>query len=46
MIINRRKFVKKTLAASIAPIFSDAGFDIDYEWQVPQLKYWIKKYGG
>ena len=29
----------------IAQIKSNAGFDIDYEWQLPQLKYWIKKYG-
>ena len=30
----------------IAPIENIAGFDIDYEWQLPQLKYWIKKYGS
>ena len=27
----------------IAPIYSEAGFDIDYEWQLPLLKYWIEK---
>ena len=37
---------QKWMGKRIAPIFSDAGFDIDYEWQVPQLEYWIKKYGG
>ena len=26
----------------IAPIFSEVGFDLDYEWQLPQLKFWLK----
>ena len=30
----------------IAAIKNTAGFDIDFEWQLPQLKYWIKKYGS
>lgn len=25
----------------IAPIYSDAGCDIDYPWQIPQTEYWI-----
>lgn len=36
---------QKWMGKKIAPIFSNAGFDIDYEWQLPQLKYWIKKNG-
>ena len=35
---------QKWMGKKIAPIYSDAGFDIDYEWQLPLLKYWIKKY--
>ena len=37
---------QKWMGKKIAPIYSEAGFDLDYEWQVPQLKYWIKKYGN
>ncbi len=36
---------QKWMGKKIAPIFSEAGFDLDYEWQLPTLKYWIKKYG-
>ena len=36
---------QKWMGKKIAPIRNEAGFDIDFEWQVPQLKYWIKKYG-
>ena len=35
---------QKWMGKKIAPIFSQAGFDIDYEWQLPLLKYWINKY--
>ena len=34
---------QKWMGKKIAPIKSDAGFDIDYEWQLPQLAYWLKK---
>lgn len=34
---------QKWMGTKIAPIKSDAGFDVDYEWQIPQLKYWLKK---
>ena len=30
--------------AKIMPIKSIGGFDLDFEWQVPILEYWIKKY--
>ena len=28
----------------IAPIVSEAGLDVDYEWQIPQVKYLLKKF--
>ncbi len=34
---------QKWMGKKIAPIKSDAGFDVDYEWQIPQLQYWLKK---
>ena len=27
----------------IAPIKSWGGCDIDFEWQIPTLEYWLKK---
>ena len=36
---------QKWMGKNIAQIKSNAGFDIDYEWQLPQLKFWIKQYG-
>ena len=31
------------MGRKIAPIYQEAGFDLDYEWQLPLAKYWIKK---
>ncbi len=36
---------QKWMGQKIAPIINEAGFDLDFEWQVPQLEYWLKKYG-
>ena len=33
---------KVGMGKKIAPIYSEAGFDLDYEWQLPQLEHWIK----
>lgn len=37
---------QKWMGKKIASIKNSAGFDLDFEWQLPQLKYWIKKYGS
>ena len=34
---------QKWMGKKIAPIFSEAGCDIDYEWQLGQVEYWLKK---
>ncbi len=34
---------QKWMGKKIAPIKSEAGFDVDYEYQIPQLQYWLKK---
>lgn len=34
---------QKWMGKKIAPIFSNFGCDVDYEWQIPIVKYWIKK---
>lgn len=33
---------QRWMGKKIAPIYSKAGFDLDYEWQLPQLEHWIK----
>jgi CMP-N-acetylneuraminic acid synthetase len=37
---------QKWMGNKIASIRNESGFDIDFEWQLPQLKYWIKKYAS
>ena len=34
---------QKWMGKKIAPIFSEAGFDLDFKWQVPQAEYWVKQ---
>ena len=34
-------YYKKWMGKNIAPIYQ-SWFDIDYEWQLPLLKYWLK----
>jgi len=36
---------QKWMGQRIAPIYSDAGFDLDYEWQFPVAEWWLKKQG-
>lgn len=35
---------QKWMGQNIYPLKQDAGFDVDYEWQIPIVEYWIKKY--
>ena len=35
---------QKWMGKKIAPIYSEAGFDIDYKWQLPSLKFWLNNY--
>lgn len=41
--MKRGLLPQKWMGKKIAPIKSEAGFDLDYEWQVPLAEYWIKK---
>ena len=36
---------QKWMGKKIAPIFSEAACDVDYDWQLPSVKFWIKKNG-
>ena len=35
---------QKWMGKKIYPLKQEAGLDVDYEWQIPQVEYWIKKY--
>lgn len=36
---------QKWMGRNIYPIQNEGGCDVDYEWQVPQVEYWLKKNG-
>lgn len=37
---------QKWMGSNILPLQQEAGCDVDYEWQVPVVEWWLKKYGG
>jgi hypothetical protein len=36
---------QKWMGKNIAPIASEGGCDVDYEWQIPMVEHWLKKKG-
>ena len=36
---------QKWMGKKIAPIHSWGGCDVDYEWQIPMVEFWLKKQG-
>lgn len=36
---------QKWMGNNIAPIPSWGGCDVDYEWQIPMVEYWLKQHG-
>lgn len=36
---------QKWMGRRIYPVQNEGGCDVDYEWQVPQVEYWLKKNG-
>ncbi len=37
---------QKWMGQRIYPLDQEAGCDVDYEWQIPVVEWWLKKYGG
>ena len=37
---------QKWMGQNIYPLTQEAGCDVDYEWQIPVVEWWLKKYGG
>ena len=40
--ITKGMLPQKWMGNKIAPIKSKAGFDMDYDWQIPLAEHWIK----
>lgn len=36
---------QKWMGRKIYPLKQWGGLDVDYEWQIPQVEYWLKKHG-
>tara|TARA_Y100000590_G_scaffold175838_2_gene200941 strand:- start:14569 stop:15306 length:738 start_codon:yes stop_codon:yes gene_type:complete len=36
---------QKWMGRKIAPIHSEGGCDVDYEWQLPMVEFWLKRNG-
>jgi len=36
---------QKWMGRRIAPIKQWGGLDVDYEWQIPQVEFWLRKHG-
>ena len=43
--LNDGLLPQKWMGRKIAPISSWGGCDIDYEWQIPMVEFWLKKNG-
>lgn len=37
---------QKWMGNKIYPLHQEAGCDVDYEWQLPVVEWWLKKYGN
>ena len=44
--INEGLLPQKWMGKRIYPLQQEAGCDVDYEWQIPIVEWWLKKYGG
>ena len=43
---KRSTIFKKWMGKNIYPIKQEAGFDIDYKYELPMVENWLKQYGG
>jgi len=37
---------QKWMGKKIYPLKQEGGCDVDYEWQMPSVEWWLKRYGG
>jgi len=43
--LDRGVLPQKWMGQKIYPLKNEAGLDVDYEWQMPQVEWWLKKNG-
>ena len=43
--LDRGLLPQKWMGQRISPILSWGGCDVDYEWQLPLVEYWLRKHG-
>jgi hypothetical protein len=43
--IDQGLLPQKWMGQKIYPLKQWGGLDVDYEWQIPQMEYWLKKHG-
>lgn len=43
-LLDEGMLPQKWMGRKIAPIYQEAGFDLDYEWQVPLVEWWLKTF--
>jgi len=43
--LHKGMLPQKWMGQNIFPIKNEAGLDVDYEWQLPQAEWWLKKNG-
>jgi len=42
--IDKGMLPQKWMGQKIYPLKQEGGLDVDYEWQIPQVEWWLKKY--
>jgi len=43
--IEKGSLPQKWMGQKIYPLKQEAGLDVDFEWQIPQVEYWLRKNG-
>jgi len=43
--LNKGLLPQRWMGQKIHPLKQEGGLDIDYEWQIPQVEYWLNKHG-
>jgi hypothetical protein len=43
--IEKGLLPQKWMGQKIYPLKQEGGFDIDYEWELPSVEYWLRKHG-
>ena len=42
--LDEGQLPQRWMGQKILPIINNAGFDLDYEWQIGQVEWWLKNH--